>query len=87
MYCYVGYFVYFFFYKRIQCCVGDSYIIVLNNGKFIDFYFQLFMGMVYQNVLLFQWVDKFQNIVNIVDGGVVDLFGVFYDDLCIDIIM
>lgn len=87
MYCYVGYFVDFFFWERIEGGVGDGGVIVLNNGEFVDFYFQLFVGMVYQNVLLFEWVYQFKNIVDIIDGCLMDLFCVFYDDLGVDVVV
>ncbi len=84
MYRYAGHFAYFLFHKRIQRRAGDSHIIALNNGKFIDLHLQLFTGTAYQNALLFQWADKLQNTANIVDGGAADLLGALHDDLRTD---
>lgn len=83
----VGYFVYVFFGEGIQCSIVEDDIVVFNYGEVMDFLFDQFVVVFDQGVIGFQWFDQFQDVVDVFDGGLVQVFQVFVGDYGVYVIV
>ena len=84
MHRHAGHFADLLFRERIERGAGDSGVVALNNGEFIDFHLQLLARAPHQNALLFQRANQLEDAADIVNGGAADLLGALHHYLGAD---
>ena len=84
MHRHAGHFADLLFRERIEGSAGDSGVIALNNGEFVDLHLQLLAGAAHQDALLLKRAYQLKNTADIVDGRPADLLRALHDDLGAD---